>query len=331
VSGEAPSRLTATHGARAATAAAVALGLADAALALRKSPGPPLESALFVAGVVAVVALALAPLAALGSIAIRTVISQSKRTRTAAGSVAGLVGGVALGFAAFSGSAMLRSAARPWLIAASALACAVIGALSSRALDRVSALIDRRCTVVATLLAVAATLIAYGHATLLVRLYPALHALAALGAAALATGSAALAMKPPSAARSNARTASIVALGLLASLASADLLRSQRGEGEGAAEHRVRDVRRARRGAADSAANRAGGGRRRSHRRGAELGPRRARHRARHSGRAAMGPPRRLRSSRRTDASDRRDRARRRGDRTRVLHDPRTPRIRSRR
>jgi HEAT repeat protein len=228
VSGEAPSRLTATHGARAATAAAVALGLADAALALRKSPGPPLESALFVAGVVAVVALALAPLAALGSIAIRTVISQSKRTRTAAGSVAGLVGGVALGFAAFSGSAMLRSAARPWLIAASALACAVIGALSSRALDRVSALIDRRCTVVATLLAVAATLIAYGHATLLVRLYPALHALAALGAAALATGSAALAMKPPSAARSNARTASIVALGLLASLASADLLRSQR-------------------------------------------------------------------------------------------------------
>ncbi|MFO0561404.1 MAG: sulfatase [Polyangiales bacterium] len=215
-------------GARAGAIAALALGLLDGANALRRSPAPAGESALFVAGVVATIALVLTPAGALGVTAARSLSRATRRSRSIVGAVVGAGFGLALGFALFSGSAMQRSAARPWLIATAVALSAAVTAIALRGSNAISSLILQHKRLVSALLAAVSLAVGYAHATMFVRLYPALHAIAALLCTALAVTSAALGLPTVRQRWSRPSIALAAAALALCVIAGADLLRSQR-------------------------------------------------------------------------------------------------------
>lgn len=221
-------RSTALHGARAGVLTALALGVADAAIALRRSPASPAEAALFVAGCVSCVALAVVPLGAIGAAAIARALRSGRRARAIGLAVLGAIGGVALGFAAFSGSAMLRSSARPWLIAASTALLCALGAALGAALDRLATAVSAHRRSIAAIALVAATATSYAHAMLFVRLYPGLHAIAALIATVLALFAAGLAVSARPFSNTRTRILALGAVLLVVLAGSASMQRSQR-------------------------------------------------------------------------------------------------------
>ncbi|MBL8681361.1 MAG: sulfatase-like hydrolase/transferase [Myxococcales bacterium] len=211
--------------ARAALAAASVLGVADASFTLGRSAAPPSESALFLVATVALLVVALVPTFALVAPLGASWLALATRARTVIGSFVGAASGAALGLAAFSGSAMKRSSLRPALIGAAVVIASAIVALLARVAPALIERTSKRRTTVAAVLALAAAGIGYAHATMLVRLYPALHAIAALVAASAAVAAAALAMKSDT----TRKTAALVLGALLVSVGiSGGLLRSQR-------------------------------------------------------------------------------------------------------
>jgi arylsulfatase A-like enzyme/HEAT repeat protein len=215
-----------------AALSSVVAGAADASLALARSPAPPLESLGFSLGVAASLALVFAPSGALAALADRALSAEraTTRVRAAAGALLGAALGVGLGLAAFSGSAMRRSPARPWLIAGVTVASlAALSALSA-AWPALRARANDRRRALAGAATLAALTIWYVHATQLVRLYPALHAVAAALASGLFVLAGSLALSG-ALARKATRGALSVALGALlcvSAVGAGSLLRSQR-------------------------------------------------------------------------------------------------------
>jgi arylsulfatase A-like enzyme len=176
--------LSPLHAARAALGAAALLGLVDASFALGRSPAPAVESALFVVAAIGALVVVMVPASAIVARLGQWALSLQRLARVVLGLVVGAGAGGALGLAAFSGSAMKSSPLRPALIAATITGGAVAAALIASAAPWLRERVARHRGVFALALALAAAGLGYAHAALLVRLYPALHAIAALTATA---------------------------------------------------------------------------------------------------------------------------------------------------
>jgi arylsulfatase A-like enzyme len=214
----------------AASIAASALGVADATIALARSPATIGESLVFLWQTVASLQLVLVPSAIVGHALVARVAPRSSTVRSLVGLALGLPLGAMLGLAAFSGSAMRHSPIRPWLIATCVIVAAAASVITLRLAPSIAARAAARPRVTASIMTAIALLVGYGHATMLVRLYPALHAMAAM-LVALAAVIAARAMLSSLARPQITRLKSwvlIVAVALLSFSAMVTLLRSQR-------------------------------------------------------------------------------------------------------
>lgn len=211
--------------ARAALAASVLLGVIDASFTLGRSAAPALESALFVLATIGAIVVASVPAAATIAPVASWWFARDNRVRSIIGLLFGALAGAALGFAAFSGSAMRRSAHRPWLIGSAILITALVCAAAARVAPAVVSRLEKRRALLGVALALASAAITYAHVTLLVRLYPAIHGIAALVAVAMLVTASGLLLP----ARASRKSLALVLGAALVSVASTGaLLRSQR-------------------------------------------------------------------------------------------------------
>jgi arylsulfatase A-like enzyme/HEAT repeat protein len=174
------------RGALAGAVAALPLGAWDGAIALARNPPPPLECLRNLLVACACASLLLPPLGALVHGVGAALSALGRGLRVALGAVVGMTVGALAGFAAFSGAAMQRSPARPWLLAGTGLVASVACAPLARAWPSIRDACLVRPRRVSATLALTALALGYANATVLVRLYPSLHALAALATGALA-------------------------------------------------------------------------------------------------------------------------------------------------
>jgi arylsulfatase A-like enzyme len=217
-----------SRGALAGAFAAGALGLWDGALGLARTPASSLESLrhLLIAFVGALAILA--PLGALLHGLSRLVAGARPARRALLGALLGAgLGGLA-GLAAFSGAAMRRSPWRPWLLATAGLLASVVLSGIARGWPAMRSAVATRPRAASAILGAVALALSYVNATAWVRLYPGLHAVAALAAGALAISCASLWTPRPS--RTGARLTAL-ALALVTAGGVALLVRSQRARG----------------------------------------------------------------------------------------------------